>query len=76
MLIRNCSLEGKTGRFNVRISGVKITEITEHTASLETQTNEEVFEADGALLTSALAEPHAHLDKAFCQSESLTPQAT
>jgi len=65
MLIRNCSLEGKTGRFNVRISDDKIIEITQFSASLEPQKSEEVFEADGALLTSALAEPHAHLDKAF-----------
>ena len=43
MLIRNCSLEGKTGRFNVRISGDKITEIIQFSASLEAQKSEEVF---------------------------------
>jgi len=73
MLIRNCSIEGKTGRFNVRISGDKITEITQFSASLEPRKSEEVFEADGALLTSALAEPHAHLDKAFLSERIANP---
>ena len=73
MLIRNCSLEGKTGRFNVRISDDKIIEITQFSASLEPQKSEEVFEADGALLTSALAEPHAHLDKAFLSERIANP---
>ena len=73
MLIRNCSIEGKTGRFNVRISADKITEITQFSASFEAKKSEEVFEADGALLTSALAEPHAHLDKAFLSERIANP---
>lgn len=62
MLLQNCKIEGHTQIQSVRISGELVTEIAPRLAKLD---NEQVIDADGSLLTCALAEPHAHLDKAF-----------
>ncbi|PHX93915.1 MAG: hydrolase [Acidimicrobium sp.] len=62
MLLQNCKIEGHTQIQSVRILGELVTEIAPRLAKLD---NEQVIDADSSLLTCALAEPHAHLDKAF-----------
>lgn len=62
MLLKNCRVVDVVGLRDVRIEGSLIDEIGE---SLRRNGDEKVFDASGSLLTSSLAEPHAHLDKAF-----------
>ena len=62
MLLQGCKIEGHARLQDVRITGELVTEIAPKLAKLN---DEQVIDAKGSLLTCALAEPHAHLDKAF-----------
>ena len=62
MLLKGCKIEGHARLQDVRITGELVTEIAPKLAKLN---DEQVIDAKGSLLTCALAEPHAHLDKAF-----------
>lgn len=62
MLLTNCKIAGNQSLQDLRIVGENVAEVSTKLKALE---HEEVFDAKGALLTSALAEPHSHLDKAF-----------
>ena len=74
MLIRNCRLVDKPGHFDVAVSGEKISAINLSTGSdLEDEQHLQIIDAKGGLLTSSLAEPHAHLDKAFLSERIATP---
>ena len=67
MQIRNCRLVDKPGQFfDVTITGEKISTInlSADYVSSDTQ-DQQAIDGKGALLTTSLAEPHAHLDKAF-----------
>ncbi|NQV97928.1 MAG: hydrolase, partial [Acidimicrobiaceae bacterium] len=71
MLIKDCRLADKGNkRFDVRISGERVSAIAERIIS---EHSEQVIQANGALLTSSLTEPHAHLDKAFLAERILNP---
>ncbi|MFM8001762.1 MAG: hypothetical protein ACKPAJ_05035, partial [Actinomycetota bacterium] len=61
MLLKNCRLVDSAKR-DVRVEESIITEVGE---KLRRAPAETVFDATGMILTSSLAEPHAHLDKAF-----------
>ena len=62
MLLQNCKIEGNPQLQDVRITGEIVSEVA---PNLKPAIREQVVDASGALLTSSLAEPHAHLDKAF-----------
>ena len=62
MLLQNCKIEGIQKLQSVRIVGDLVTEIATDLVAFE---KEQVIDASGSLLTCSLAEPHAHLDKAF-----------
>ncbi len=62
MLLTNCKIAGNQSLQDLRIVGENVAEVSTKLKALE---HEEVIDAKGALLTSALAEPHSHLDKAF-----------
>ena len=62
MLLQNCKIDGYSHLQNVRIIGGLVSEIATDLVSFE---KEQVIDARGSLLTCSLAEPHAHLDKAF-----------
>ena len=62
MLLQNCKIDGYSHLQNVRIVGDLVSEIATDLVSFE---KEQVIDARGSLLTCSLAEPHAHLDKAF-----------
>ena len=62
MLLQGCKIEGHAQLQDVRITGELVTEVEPKLAKLD---DEQVVDAKGSLLTCALAEPHAHLDKAF-----------
>lgn len=62
MLIKNCRIEGQLVLQDLRITADKVVEVG---ANLIQVASEQSIDAQGALATSALAEPHAHLDKAF-----------
>jgi len=61
MLLKNCRLVDAAKR-DVRVEKSIITEVGENIRQAPAET---VFDAEGMILTSSLAEPHAHLDKAF-----------
>ena len=67
MQIRNCRLVDKPGQFfDVTITGEKISVINLSADYVVSDTqDQQVIDGKGALLTTSLAEPHAHLDKAF-----------
>ena len=67
MQIRNCRLVDKPGQFfDVTITGEKISVINLSADYIVSDTqDQQVIDGKGALLTTSLAEPHAHLDKAF-----------
>lgn len=65
MLIRNCRLVDKLEQFDVTIIGEKIAEVVLSANQTRSDEQHQIVDAQGALLTSSLAEPHAHLDKAF-----------
>jgi len=62
MLLQNCKIDGYSHLQNVRIVGDLVSEIATDLVAFE---KEQVIDAHGSLLTCSLAEPHAHLDKAF-----------
>ena len=75
MLISNCQLVDKPGHFfDVTITGEKISAITSSSDYVISDAqNQQVIDGKGALLTSSLAEPHAHLDKAFLSERVTNP---
>ena len=75
MLIKSCRLKsGDDELFDLRISGEIISAIEPaKSVRLFDQPGEEIINALGALLTSSLAEPHAHLDKAFLSERIANP---
>ena len=75
MLIKSCRLKSGDGElFDLRISGEIISAIEPaKSVRLFDQPGEEIINAFGALLTSSLAEPHAHLDKAFLSERIANP---
>ena len=75
MLISNCQLVDKPGHFfDVTITGEKISAITSSSDYVISDAqNQQVIDGMGALLTSSLAEPHAHLDKAFLSERVTNP---
>ena len=62
MLLQNCKIEGIQKLQSVRIVGDLVTETATDLVAFK---KEQVIDASGSLLTCSLAEPHAHLDKAF-----------
>jgi len=62
MLLQNCKIDGYAQLQDVRIVGDLVSEIASNLVAFE---KEQVIDANGSLLTCSLAEPHAHLDKAF-----------
>jgi len=62
MLLQNCKIDGYSHLQNVRIVGDLVSEIATGLVAFE---KEQVIDTHGSLLTCSLAEPHAHLDKAF-----------
>ncbi|MFZ8892785.1 MAG: hypothetical protein ACO3BC_05100 [Ilumatobacteraceae bacterium] len=62
MLLQNCKIDGYPQLQDVRIVGDLVSEIAADLVAFE---SEQVIDAHGSLLTCSLAEPHAHLDKAF-----------
>jgi cytosine deaminase len=62
MLLQNCKVDGFAQPQNVRVVGEVVAEIASDLVAFE---KEQVIDARGSLLTCSLAEPHAHLDKAF-----------
>ena len=75
MQIRNCRLVDKPGHFfDVTVTGEKISAISLSTDYVVSDTqDQEVIDGKGALLTTSLAEPHAHLDKAFLSERVANP---
>ena len=62
MLLQNCKIDGYLHLQNVRIVEDLVSEIATDLVAFE---KEQVIDTHGSLLTCSLAEPHAHLDKAF-----------
>ncbi len=75
MLISNCQLVDKPGHFfDVTITGEKISAITSSSDyAISDAQDQQVIHGKGALLTTSLAEPHAHLDKAFLSERVTNP---
>ena len=75
MQIRNCRLVDKPGYFfDVTITAEKISAINLSTDSdISVAHHQQVIDSKGALLTTSLAEPHAHLDKAFLSERIANP---
>ena len=75
MLIKSCRLKsGDDELFDLRINDETIVAIEPaKSVRLFDQPGEEIINASGALLTSSLAEPHAHLDKAFLSERIANP---
>ncbi len=75
MLIKSCRLKsGDDELFDLRINDETIVAIEPaKSVRLFDQPGEEIINALGALLTSSLAEPHAHLDKAFLSERIANP---
>ena len=75
MLIKSCRLKsGDNELFDLRINDETIVAIEPaKSVRLFDQPGEEIINALGALLTSSLAEPHAHLDKAFLSERIANP---
>ena len=67
MQIKNCRLVDKPGHFfDVTVTAEKISAINLSTDSVDgVEHHPQIIDAKGGLLTTSLAEPHAHLDKAF-----------
>ena len=75
MQIRNCRLVDKPGHFfDVTVTAEKISAINLSTDSdISVAHHQQVIDAKGGLLTTSLAEPHAHLDKAFLSERIANP---
>jgi len=73
--IKNCRLVEKPGHFfNVTITAEKISAINLSTDSVDgVEDHPQIIDAKGGLLTTSLAEPHAHLDKAFLSERIANP---
>lgn len=70
MLLKNCRIQGAEVLQDVRITGDVVTEVAINLTGLK---GEQIVDAQNALLTCALAEPHAHLDKAFLSERIHNP---
>ncbi len=66
MIIKNATLRGKTGLWNIAIEDGKITKITQ--AAVETA-GHEVIDAAGSLVLPPFIEPHIHLDTTLTAGE-------
>ena len=75
MQIRNCRLVDEPGRFfDVTVTGEKISAINLSADYVISDTQDQkVIDGKSALLTTSLAEPHAHLDKAFLSERVPNP---
>ncbi|MCX6536584.1 MAG: hydrolase, partial [Actinobacteria bacterium] len=74
MLIKNCRLVDRPdGFFDVTVDHEVIASITVAEKSRDDAPSKQIIDANGALLTSSLAEPHAHLDKAFLSERINNP---
>jgi cytosine deaminase len=75
VLISNCQLVDKPGHFfDVTITGEKISAINLSADYVISDTqDQQAIDGKGALLTTSLAEPHAHLDKAFLSERVANP---
>ena len=75
MQIRNCRLVDEPGHFfDVTVTGEKISAINLSADYVISDTQDQkVIDGKGALLTTSLAEPHAHLDKAFLSERVPNP---
>lgn len=70
MLLKNCKIQGVEALQDVRITDDVVTEIAKNLTGFK---GEQIVDAQNALLTCALAEPHAHLDKAFLSERIHNP---
>ena len=75
MQIKNCRLVDKPGHFfDVTVTAEKISAIDLSTDSVDgVEHHPQIIDAKGGLLTTSLAEPHAHLDKAFLSERIANP---
>ena len=75
MQIKNCRLVEKPGHFfDVTITAETISAINLSTDSVDgVEHHPQIIDAKGGLLTTSLAEPHAHLDKAFLSERIANP---
>ena len=75
MQIKNCRLVDKPGHFfDVTVTAEKISAINLSTNSVDgVEHHPQIIDAKGGLLTTSLAEPHAHLDKAFLSERIANP---
>ena len=75
MQIKNCRLVDKPGHFfDVTVTAEKISAINLSTDSVDgVEHHPQIIDAKGGLLTTSLAEPHAHLDKAFLSERIANP---
>ena len=75
MQIKNCRLVNKPGHFfDVTVTAEKISAINLSTDSVDgVEHHPQIIDAKGGLLTTSLAEPHAHLDKAFLSERIANP---
>ena len=75
MQIKNCRFVEKPGHFfDVTITAEKISAINLSTDSVDgVEHHPQIIDAKGGLLTTSLAEPHAHLDKAFLSERIANP---
>ena len=75
MQIKNCRLVEKQGKFfDVTVTAEKISAINLSTDSVDgVEHHPQIIDAKGGLLTTSLAEPHAHLDKAFLSERIANP---
>ena len=75
MQIKNCRLVDKPGHFfDVTVTAEKISAINLSTDSVDgVEHHPQIIDDKGGLLTTSLAEPHAHLDKAFLSERIANP---
>ena len=75
MQIKNCRLVDKPCHFfDVTVTAEKISAIDLSTDSVDgVEHHPQIIDAKGGLLTTSLAEPHAHLDKAFLSERIANP---
>jgi len=66
MIIKNATLRGKTGLWNIVIEDGKFTQITQ--AEIET-TDREIIDAAGSLVLPPFIDPHIHLDTTLTAGE-------
>src|SRR5690625_8052620 len=66
MIIRNASLRGREGRWDILIREGKIDKIGQNEAA---EMDEEVIDAAGSLVLTPFIEPHIHLDTTLTAGE-------